>query len=403
MRMEELSNSQYIKSTDTVERYLLGLVEQYFKHSNIAATTSREYIIKKAVERMQEELSFESIGVLSITLPSGEVRTGAISISLEDLGGEPAISPKLSAFNVPFGTEQNTACEGNDPRLSDKRYPLTHKHEISEIVGLEGVLSSLTGKLERMTGFVHEHTNKNILDMITYTGSNTSIDLNILDTLDDNLTVIVDGIRQDITQYRQDVDNAVAQVESDITSVRQQIDDARNYVLTTNQEYYAQSKQYTDDMVDAAVTSIRAEMNNLTPRTFEAQMLSVANKVTTNAGTMEFNVSDVLSSSMTSVSQHGEIDIDPAILNIVDTRRCNLHECQIELYIEYTDPMSGKIVRGTLPYIYCNSNQIAGSLQVSIKYVDKKIGLTYNTEQNSVPSDIMEARIICIISCPETM
>ena len=106
MRMEELSDSRYIKNTDTVERYLLNLVQEYFKNSNIAPTTSKEYIIKRAVERMREEISYDSIGVLSITLPDGEKRTGAITITLEDLNGEPLISPKYSAFNVNFGNEK---------------------------------------------------------------------------------------------------------------------------------------------------------------------------------------------------------------------------------------------------------------------------------------------------------
>ena len=37
MRMEELSDSRYIKSTDQVERYLLGLVEEYCKNSNVSS------------------------------------------------------------------------------------------------------------------------------------------------------------------------------------------------------------------------------------------------------------------------------------------------------------------------------------------------------------------------------
>ena len=176
MRMEELSDSRYIKNTDTVERYLLNLVQEYFKNSNITPTTSKEYIIKRAVERMREEISYDSIGVLSITLPDGEKRTGAITITLEDLNGEPLISPKYSAFNVNFGNEKNTACEGDDPRLSDARKPLQHEHDIKDIIGLEGILSTLIGRIERIGGFAHEHSNKNVLDILIYTGEKVSID-----------------------------------------------------------------------------------------------------------------------------------------------------------------------------------------------------------------------------------
>ena len=48
-------------------------------------------------------------------------RLGISVTNINILGGEPLISPKLSAFNVNFGQEKNTACEGNDPRLSDAR------------------------------------------------------------------------------------------------------------------------------------------------------------------------------------------------------------------------------------------------------------------------------------------
>ena len=46
MRIEELTNNQFIKGTDSVERYLLDVIKQYFKSNNIE-TDSREYIIRK--------------------------------------------------------------------------------------------------------------------------------------------------------------------------------------------------------------------------------------------------------------------------------------------------------------------------------------------------------------------
>ena len=60
MRMEELSENRYIKGTDTVEKYLLNLVRDFFKQQDFQSPeTSREYIIEKALERMKEEHSFE--------------------------------------------------------------------------------------------------------------------------------------------------------------------------------------------------------------------------------------------------------------------------------------------------------------------------------------------------------
>ena len=100
MRIEELQNNMYIKSTDSVEKYLLNIIQEYFRDSNEALEGSKEYIIREAVDRLRTEMDYNSLGVLSITLPNGETRTGDVSITLEDLGGEPLISPKLSAFNI---------------------------------------------------------------------------------------------------------------------------------------------------------------------------------------------------------------------------------------------------------------------------------------------------------------
>ena len=44
MRMEELEDSRYIKSTDSVEKYLLGIIQEYFKNSNTALEGSKEFI-----------------------------------------------------------------------------------------------------------------------------------------------------------------------------------------------------------------------------------------------------------------------------------------------------------------------------------------------------------------------
>ena len=60
MRREELSDSRYEKGTDSVEKYLLNIVQSYFKNQTISSTQSRETIIKRAVARMKEEVDFES-------------------------------------------------------------------------------------------------------------------------------------------------------------------------------------------------------------------------------------------------------------------------------------------------------------------------------------------------------
>lgn len=393
MRMEELSDSRYIKGTDTVERYLLNLVQEYFKNSNIASTTSREYVIKRAVERMKEEITFDSIGVLSITLPDGEMRTGAVTITLEDLNGEPLISPKLTAFNVNFGTEAKTACEGNDPRLSDARKPLKHEHEISDIIGLEGILSTLTGKIERVDGFLHEHANSNVLNMLVYTGDNSTIDLTILETLEDKIIAIVEQIRKEIITYKEDINNKITDINQKIIDVKNQISDLKQYILNTNKEYYELSKKHTDDSITEAKDEINAAIENLVTRAMLADVLEVANNTYTLAGSMEFDLNTVLNFSGTN-KQEVVIDISTDIITAIAARKQLLEDCQIEMYMQYKDSETNKVVYGTLPYIMFNDNVVDGSIQLGTLYANNQILVSFDSVSMNIPADIKDARII---------
>lgn len=392
MRMEELSESRYIKNTDSVERYLLNLVQQYFdNNSNIASSTSREYIIKKAVERMKEELSFESIGVLSVTVPSGEVRTGAITITLEDLNGEPLISPKASAFNVPFGTEQNTACEGNDHRLSDARIPLEHQHEISDIIGLEGILSTLTGKVDRMDGFLHTHNNEQVLNMLVYTGDKTSIDLTIIDTLENKVLELVDEIRQEIIDYKDEVDNKITDINNTVTDARNEINDLKDYVLNTNKEHYESSKTYTDTKIEEAKQTIQINKDELVTRDMLSDIVLAMNNTYTLVGTMEFDIASVLNTGTPGL-QSVSIDLDTSIVTELTNRGQLLSNSIIEILMEYKDTITGEIVYATLPHISFKNNIIDSSLQISSVYRENKVLVTFNT-LTEMPEEVKDARI----------
>lgn len=393
MRLEELSDSRYIKGTDTVERYLLNLVQEYFKNSNIASTTSREYIIKKAVERMREEINFDSIGVLSITLPDGEERTGAVTITLEDLNGEPLISPKLSAFNVNFGAEAKTACEGNDPRLSDARKPLEHQHEISNVVGLEGILSTLTGKVERIDEFLHKHNNKNVLDMLVYTGNNSTIDLTVLDTIEDKIIKIAEEIREEVKECREEtnkVNSEVTEINSRITDITEQSDALKQYVLDTNQEYYDLSKKYTDESVTSLQEEIETELETLATKDMFNTLLELSENVYTLAGSMEFDLGSKLDFK---TNQNITIDIGADILIELTKRNQLLKDCQIEAIVQYKEASTGNIVYGALPYIMFNNN-IDGSIQLSTIYDSNQLLLSFNSTSFNIPDEIKEATII---------
>ena len=398
MRMEELSDNRYEKSTDSVEKYLLNIVQEYFKKNNIASASSREYIIKKAVSRMKEEMNFEEIGVLSITLPDGIKRTGAVNISLEELGGEPIIPNKLSAFNVSFGDKQNTACEGNDPRLSDKRNPLPHEHQISDVAGLEGILSTLTGKVERVDGFVHEHSNQSVLDLITYTGNKSKIDLDNLDTIENEIKLIIKEIQDDISKYKTEINNKIYEINTTIQNTIKEIQDIKQYILNTNEEYYENSKTYTDGQIAIAKTAIENAMQPFVKKETLNDIINIASNVFTLVDTSLFEISTLFSFNADDKIFSTEVDIPSSILDELTARNQTIKDCQIELLFQYEK--DGVERYSNTPYFVIKDTVIDGSLQVSIVPDDKlHIYLETNTE---VPDYIQEGKIILKVYSKKT-
>ena len=387
MRMEELADSMYIKQTDAVEKYLLNLVQEYFKSSGLASSTSREYIIKRAVERMKEEMEFDQLGVLSITLPDGIKRTGAVTITLEDLLGEPAIVPKRSAFNVNFGAEQNTACEGNDPRLSDKRDPLEHKHEISEINGLEGILSTITGKIERVNGFLHEHKNKSVLDILVYTGNKSVIDLADLENIEEKIKKIVQDIENDITEYRNDIQTKVTQINAEIQTVRTEIESIKQYILDTNKQYFEQSKAYADTKINDAIADINNKLMDYTKKTELSPILDLASSVYTLVGSMEIPLSNAANLK----EYDADVSIAQDILDELNTRMQRLQNAQIELLLEYSD--SSNLMRSNTPHVIIDDNAINGTLQTGIVFDNNTVHISISCESN-IPDYIINSKII---------
>ena len=393
MRMEELYDNRYIKNPDSVEKYLLNLVQEYFASSGVASSTSREHIINKAVERMKEEISFDNIGVLSIIMPDGEIRTGAVEITLQDLNGEPLIPEKMSAFNVPFGTEQNTACEGNDPRLSDARNPLPHDHEISEIIGLEGILSSIQGRLDRADTFLHRHTNKNVLDMLVYTGSNASIDLTVLDTLENKIISIVDTIKDEVVDFRTEIDNKITEVKTRHDELEAEVLNLNRQVVDENAIQYQNAKDYADQVIEEARLKLEDEIRNLITRDVLTDMIDIVNNSYMLVGTMIIPVASILDINAIATSQTATVSIDAAILTELTNRAQGLADCQIEMQLEYKEPATGATVYGHIPHIMFENNTVTGSLQVETDYTSNTIVAVLGT-QDDVAEEVKEAKII---------
>lgn len=392
MRMEELSENRYIKSTDTVERYLLELVRRYFDNANIASELSQEYIIKKALARMKEEISFDGMGVTKIII-DGEEYTGAVNLSLEMLGGEPLISPKHSAFNVDFGTEAMTACEGNDPRLSDARTPLPHKHGISDVAGLEGILSTLTGKIERVNGLMHQHPNKSILDMLIYTGDKSQIDLTLLDTLEGKTNELVNTIRNEVSQYRIDIDEKIRNVQVNTDRLENKIEEFKESIRQRNAEDLLEAKNYADgkdlelkeEFNDAIADFIKKD--DLEP------LLNVMQESIILIGTEEISLHEIIDVTTMDIVKSGTYTVSQEIQQRIMDNGLSLNECHKELFIKLIAAGTGKATYAPIPYITVNGGNIDGILQGTFDGMTASISLT--TPTGYVNGALYNASIVC--------
>lgn len=395
MRMEELSDNRYIKNTDTVEKYLLNLVQDYFKSNNIASSTSREYIIAKAVERMKEEITFDNIGVLSITLPDGKAQTGAVNISLEDLNGEPLINPKLTAFNVDFGTERNTACEGNDPRLSDARKPLSHSHDISDVTGLEGILSTISGKINRVDNLMHIHKNASVINMLVYTGDKSTIDLTKIDTIENKVISLINDLENQIINYTQNIDDKIKHTNQDIVNVRTEINELTQRITQSNKAYYNQAKAYVDDSINVLKDFIDEEIDKLLSKDMLSHFINAANNVYSLVGSMSFPLNSVLGHSpIIDRRLTVFIPISKDILKELESRTQELSQCQLETILEYVD-YEGIKQYCQLPYVFItNDYSLDGSLQLNTCFSKNEIQVVLHSYTGVYPDILKDAKVI---------
>ena len=410
MRIEELENNMYIKSTDTVEKYLLNIIQEYFKDSNEALEGSREYIIREAVDRLRTEMDYNSLGVLSITLPNGDVRTGDVTITLEDLGGEPLISPKLSAFNVNFGNKANTACEGNDPRLYNARKPIKHEHEITDVRGLEGILSTILGEINRVGTLNHIHDNKTILDILTYTGTNTKIDLGILDTLEPKIDEITEKIRKDIEKYIKDTETEIKKINEEIVKINQEIDKIHEFVIEKCEEYLKQAKQYTDQVIEKTTNELKIWIDNTYVKKEKIKdLIDIAKNCYTLVNTDSWDINEMFINTNETIrtfnlpfSQKTLDELQRRVIDLGSSR-----DIIFEVSIEY---MKDDIIyRQSIPYADSFSSMydsylytlnkhltMAGLIQ-NIQGSNNALSVIWMMDETKLPTEIRHGKIVCDI------
>ena len=239
MALEQHENNRFTKERDDVEKYLLRIIQRYFDIQNVYTQESIEAIIIESLTRYKQSIFHEKGGFIF----SLNQKTGHIILTISDLGGEEAFK-KQSAFNKDFGNKADTICEGNDPRLEDKREPLQHEHEIADVKGLAERLKKIIPSNK-----MHIHKNKNILDMITYTGTKIEIDLIILDYLEENLKKYYDNLLYYQREEKAITNKAIEDLSSYITIIEQDLEYAKSLIenaVTWLEDAY----KYTDNKVD---------------------------------------------------------------------------------------------------------------------------------------------------------
>ena len=239
MALEQHEDNRFTKERDDVEKYLLRIIQRYFDIQNVYTQESIEAIIIESLTRYKQSIFHEKGGFIF----SLNQKTGHIILTIHDFGGEEAFE-KQSAFNKDFGDEADTICEGNDPRLEDEREPLQHEHEIADVKGLAERLKKIIPSNK-----MHIHKNKNILDMITYTGTKTEIDLIILDYLEENLKKYYDNLLYYQREEKAITNKAIEDLSSYITIIEQDLDYAKSLIenaVTWLEDAY----KYTDNKVD---------------------------------------------------------------------------------------------------------------------------------------------------------
>lgn len=416
MRIEEIQNNMYIKSVDTVEQYLLNIIKNYFEKTDKEAENSIEVIIQEAVDRMYNDMDYNGIGVLTITLPNGKVLPEKpsnknyedlvkdVTITLDDLGGEPLIPQKLSAFNVNFGNQANTACEGNDPRLYDARKPLKHTHQISDIPGLEGLIATILSQNDKTKIYNHSHNNKSVLDKLVYSGEKLKIDLTVLDTLDTKIDNLVEQIKQNIIDYTEQTNTKIENTNQLIIQLNNKIDEIKEFVINKCEEYLTEAKNFTNTIFQQSVESTKTYIdNNYVNKSDIYYLINIAKNCYTFAGSERWALNEMFYQLNNTGNRSVSLDISDKILNELQRREIAIGDSYpiFKFYIEYINE-NGKTVKQPLPYIdnfdidyepyiypVAQKKTISGYIK-AIKENDDQdlINLIFIADHNQLPANI---------------
>lgn len=226
MNLKEQKDNYFIKETDKIEKYLLRIIQRYFDIENNFTQESIEAIINESLTRFKQMLTLEKGFIFSLNQ-----QTGNITLTIRDFNGEQAFD-KNTAFNKDFGTDTDTICEGNDERLYDNRKPLEHIHKIADINELQEAFKDIN-----ITTGLHNHNNKTILDILEYTGTQTQIDLIVIEFLQksiDNYYTNLEAYKRELNvSYTKNFENLnlyIPQLEQTLLNIKDLVINTTNWL-----------------------------------------------------------------------------------------------------------------------------------------------------------------------------
>lgn len=237
MNIKEHNDAQFTKQKDEVEAYLMRIIQRYFSVEQEYTKNEIESIVVESLTRLKQDLLNFTDFIFNINN-----RTGAVTLTITGLGGETAFEKK-TAFNKDFGNTADTITEGNDERLSDDREPLRHVHEITDIKTLQKRLDELG-----IIPSTHVHSNKNVVNMLRYTGSAVQIDL-----------IMLEYLEVSIGRYYDNLEYIQREAKSVHTMALEQIQDVLNKIVN---EYVIRAKFVLDNaatFIDEAIRYINTK------------------------------------------------------------------------------------------------------------------------------------------------
>lgn len=167
-----------VKENPKVRKYLMRIMQRFMDTQDIYTEASKEAMIVESIRRVKHDVGLVRSKVFAINK-----LTGAITITVKDVNGEPMFEKK-TAYNTDFGASDTLMVEGMDIRLMDNRTPVFHVHKISDVPEVQEKINEAYKRLHETVNN-HVHVDVKALNKLNYTGTSIKIDLAMCDYLEE--------------------------------------------------------------------------------------------------------------------------------------------------------------------------------------------------------------------------